>query len=575
MFKMFQNLRNHIPYVCTLIVLIFAQIICDLYLPTLMSSIINNGIMEENIPYILRFGGVMLFVSGFGIICAVIASFLSAHVSADLGSVLRSRVFRCVESLSLHEFDNFGASTLTTRTTNDIIQIQTFTILMLNMMLRAPLTAVGGIILAYRQDKGLTVIFAMAFPVLVALIAIVMGTAMPAFKHVQTKLDKVNLVMAENLKGILVIRAFNRIDHENRRFDYANSDLTATYIKANQIMSFLLPGFMLAINAIVLFILWFGSIRVNTGEMNIGALTAFLQYAVLIFSNFVMFSIMFVFLPRAQTAAQRVSEVLETRQEILEPVIAKTEENLKGVVEFRNVTFRYPGAEQPAISGISFLARPGETTAIIGGTGSGKSTLVDLIPRFYDVSEGKILLDEINVKDMAQKELRVKIGFVPQTAVLFTGTIADNLRYGRKRATNEELEYAAKTAQAADFIAETENGYDTMLSEGGGNLSGGQKQRLSIARALVRHPEIYIFDDSFSALDFKTDAALRAALQKETENATVFIVAQRVGTVMNADRIIVLDNGAVAGMGTHEELIKSCGIYQDIVSSQFSEEEMV
>ncbi|OBR94169.1 putative ABC transporter ATP-binding protein [Clostridium ragsdalei P11] len=575
MFKMFQNLRNHIPYVCTLIVLIFAQIICDLYLPTLMSSIINNGIMEENIPYILRFGGVMLFVSGFGIICAVIASFLSAHVSADLGSVLRSRVFRCVESLSLHEFDNFGASTLTTRTTNDIIQIQTFTILMLNMMLRAPLTAVGGIILAYRQDKGLTVIFAMAFPVLVALIAIVMGTAMPAFKHVQTKLDKVNLVMAENLKGILVIRAFNRIDHENRRFDYANSDLTATYIKANQIMSFLLPGFMLAINAIVLFILWFGSIRVNTGEMNIGALTAFLQYAVLIFSNFVMFSIMFVFLPRAQTAAQRVSEVLETRQEILEPVIAKIEENLKGVVEFRNVTFRYPGAEQPAISGISFLARPGETTAIIGGTGSGKSTLVGLIPRFYDVSEGKILLDEINVKDMAQKELRVKIGFVPQTAVLFTGTIADNLRYGRKRATNEELEYAAKTAQAADFIAETENGYDTMLSEGGGNLSGGQKQRLSIARALVRHPEIYIFDDSFSALDFKTDAALRAALQKETENATVFIVAQRVGTVMNADRIIVLDNGAVAGMGTHEELIKSCGIYQDIVSSQFSEEEMV
>lgn len=530
--------------------------------------------MEENVPYILHYGSVMLLAAGIGIICGVIASFLSARISADLGSILRSRVFQRVESFSMHEFDRFGASTLTTRTTNDIIQIQTFTILMLNMMLRAPLTAVGGIILAYRQDKGLTVIFAVALPVLAAFIVLVMLPATPVFKRVQAKVDRVNLVTDENLTGIRVIRAFNRIGYEKRRFDHANFDLTTTYIKAYRIMSFITPGCMLGINAIVLCILWFGSIRVNSGEMNIGALTALLQYAALIFSNFVMFCVTFVYLPRAQAAAQRISEVLEIKPEILDPVSAKEVGHLKGVVEFRNVTFRYPGAEQPAVKGVSFLARPGETTAIIGGTGSGKSTLVELIPRFYDVSEGEILVDGINVKDTTQKELRAKIGFVPQTAVLFTGTIADNLRYGRKDATAGELERAAKTAQAADFITETKSSYDAMLSEGGRNLSGGQKQRLSIARALVRRPEIYIFDDSFSALDFKTDAALRAALQKETGNATIFIVAQRVGTVMDADRIIVLDNGAIVGMGTHEELAKSCGVYRDIVSSQFSKEEM-
>lgn len=574
MIKIFQNLRNHIPQVCVLVALIFAQVLCDLYLPTLMASIINDGIMEKNVPYILCHGGVMLLVSGIGIICAVIASFLSARVSADFGSILRSRVFRCVEGFSMHEFDNFGASTLTTRTTNDIIQIQTAMIIMLNMMLRAPLTVVGGILLAYRQDKVLTLIFAVALPVSVALIALVMGKAMPVFKRIQAKLDQVNLVMDENLTGIRVIRAFNRAEHENRRFDHANSDLTSTYIKANRIMAFLLPGFMLIINVIVLCILWFGTVRVSTGDMNIGALMAFLQYAVLIFSNFVMFAIMFVFLPRAQAASQRITEIFETKSEILDPASVKKADHLQGVVEFRNVTFRYPGAKQPAVSSISFLAKPGETTAIIGGTGSGKSTLVELILRFYDVSEGEILVDGVNVKDMTQKDLRAKIGFVPQTTVLFTGTIADNLRYGRKKATNEELERASETAQAAGFIAETENGYDAMLSEGGRNLSGGQKQRLSIARALVRGPEIYIFDDSFSALDFKTDAALRAALQKETKNATVFIVAQRVGTVMNADRIIVLNNGIIVGMGTHEELVKSCGVYQDIVSSQFSKEEM-
>ncbi len=574
MFKIFINLQHYILQVCALVVFIFTQVLCDLYLPALMSFIINNGIMKEDIPYILRSGGFMLLVAGGGISCSVIANFLCARISADLGSILRSRVFRCVENFSLNEFDRFGVSTLTTRTTNDIIQIQTFTVLMLGMMLRAPLTAVGGIILAWHQDKKLTLIFAAALPVLIILIALVMGSAMPVFKQVQAKIDSLNLILDENLTGIRVIRAFNRIDHEKQRFDSANVDLADACVKANRIMSFLLPGFMLAINVITLSILWFGSIRVGSGVMNLGALTAFLQYAVLIFSNFVMLSITFVFFPRAQAAGQRISQVLETKPEILDSVSSHTADRQNGKVEFRNVTFYYPGTGQPAVRDISFRLRTGETTAIIGGTGSGKSTLVNLIPRFYDVSAGEILVDGINVKDIGQKELRAKIGFVPQEAVLFTGTIADNLRYGRSNATVRELEHAVSTAQLADYITESENSYDTVLTEGGRNLSGGQKQRLSIARALVRQPEIYIFDDSFSALDFKTEAALRSALKKETGNAAVIIVAQRVSTIMKADQIIVLENGAVTGMGKHQELMESCRVYQDIAASQFAEEVM-
>ncbi|HCC00984.1 MAG TPA: multidrug ABC transporter ATP-binding protein [Ruminococcaceae bacterium] len=574
MLKVYRNLKGYIPHICAIVVLIFIQVLTDLYLPTLMSDIVNTGIMKNDVSFIIHEGGLMLGVAGIGIACAILASLIGSRVSIGLGSILRSKIFRQIERFSLREFDQFGSSTLVTRTTNDIVQIQTVTVLIINMMLRAPLTAIGGIILAYRQDSSLTLIFAVALPALVIVVALIMTRAIPLFKKVQGKLDKINLVLRENLTGIRVIRAFNRINHEEKRFDTASNDLTSTYIRVNQIMAFLMPVLMLLMNAMQIAIIWFGSTRVDTGSLNIGALSAFIQYASLILINFIMMSMMFIFIPRAQAAAERVTEVLEVKPDIVDPESPQKSVTGNGYLEFRNVSFRYNGAERSALTGVSFLAKPGETTAIIGSTGSGKSTLANLIPRFYDVENGEILIDGVDIRKMTQENLRSRIGFVPQKAILFTGTIKDNMRYGRENATDEEIIHAAQVAQASDFVGEMKNGYDTLLSEGGLNLSGGQKQRLSIARALVRRPEIYVFDDSFSALDFKTDAKLRAALSNETENSTVLIVAQRVGTVMSADRIIVLDEGTVAGIGKHEELMKTCEVYREIVSSQLSEEEL-
>jgi ATP-binding cassette subfamily B protein len=539
-----------------------------------MSDIVNNGIMSENVSYILKTGGFMLLIAGGGVICALIASFFGSKAAMGLGRILRSKIFHRVESFSLHEFDKFGSSTLITRTTNDIIQIQTVTILILNMMIRAPFMAVGGIVLAYNKDRGLTVIIAIALPVIAAVIGIVAWKGMPLFKAVQVKLDRINLVVRENLTGIRVIRAFNRIDFEKERFDDASKDLTNTYIKVNRIMALMMPLMMLIMNLVTLSILWFGSIRIDSGYTNLGNLFAFMQYAMQIMFSLLMLTMMFIMVPRAQAAAERITEVLETKPEIIDSTEITHANDEKGYVEFRNVTFSYHGAEEPAISNISFSAKPGETTAIIGGTGSGKSTLLNLIPRFYDIESGEVLVDGVNVNKMSQEELRNKIGLVPQKAILFTGTISENLKYGKSDASEGEISHCAKVAQATDFILNMKEGFETMLSEGGLNLSGGQKQRLSIARALLRKPEIYIFDDSFSALDFKTDARLRAALKKETSEATVIIVAQRVGTVMNADRIIVLDDGKIAGIGTHKELLQSCEVYKEIVSSQLSEEEL-
>jgi ATP-binding cassette, subfamily B, multidrug efflux pump len=436
------------------------------------------------------------------------------------------------------------------------------------------LTCVGGIIQAYRQDSTLTLILAVALPVLVIIIYLVTSKVLPLFRQVQNKLDKLNLILRENLTGIRVIRAFNKTSYEKARFDDANLDLTNTYIHVNRIMAFLMPMMMLIMNLVTVCVIWFGSKRIDTGEMNIGALMAFIQYAMQIMFSLLMFVMMFIMIPRAQAAADRINAVLETEPEIIDPPAPQSTKQEKGYVEFQNVTFSYPGAEQPALRNISFSVKPGETTAIIGGTGSGKTTLVNLIPRFYDVDEGRILVDGVDVKSMTQKELRKKIGFVPQKARLFTGTIKENLLYGKENATDDDIRHAAEVAQASEFISQMPDGYDSLLAEGGQNLSGGQKQRLSIARALVRRPEIYVFDDSFSALDFKTDAKLRAALKKDTQNSTVIIVAQRVGTVMDADRIIVLDEGEVAGIGTHKELLKNCSVYREIVASQLSEEEL-
>ncbi len=419
----------------------------------------------------------------------------------------------------------------------------------------------------------MTIILAVALPVVAAVIALVAWKGIPLFQTVQAKLDRVNLVLREKLTGIRVIRAFDRLEHEAKRFDTASRDLTDTYIKVNRIIAVMIPAMLLIMNGVTLSMLWLGAIRIDEGSLNIGNLVAFMQYAMQILFSFLMFSTMFILIPRAQAAADRYNKVMEATPQIADPKnpLHAVE---AGYVEFRNVTFRYHGAELPAVNHISFSAKPGETTAIIGGTGSGKSTIVNLIPRFYDPEEGEVLVDGVDASRLTQEELRAKIGFVPQKAVLFTGTIAENLRLGNPAATDEEIAHAAEVAQAADFIDAMKDGYHTVLAEGGSNLSGGQKQRLSIARALVRRPEIYVFDDSFSALDFKTDAKLRAALKKETAQSTVIIVAQRVGTVMDADRIIVLDEGHIAGIGTHKELLERCEVYREIVSSQLSKEEL-
>lgn len=574
MLKIYKNLKPYAASVTAIIVLVFMQVMSDLYLPTLMSDIVNNGIMKEDVSYILSCGGLMLLVAAGGVACAVLSSFLGSRTAMSLGRILRSKTFSRVESFSLSEFDHFGASTLITRTTNDIIQIQMTTILIINMMIRAPLMAIGGSILAISKDPGMTVVLAVALPVLAIIIFVIAKLGTPLFRSIQSKIDRINLVMRENLTGMRVIRAFDRADYEKKRFDLANHDLTDTYIRVNRIVAFMVPTMMLVMNLVTLSIIWFGSIRIGDGSTNLGNLLAFMQYAMQILFSLLMFAAMFIMIPRAQAAADRINEVLETQPIIVDPEHSVSAGNIKGHVEFKDVAFSYPGAEQPVIEGVSFTARPGETTAIIGGTGSGKSTVINLIPRFYDVTSGELLVDGVDVRNMTQSELRAKIGYVPQKAMLFTGTIKDNLRYGREDASDDDIKRACVTAQADDFISGFSDGYDTVLSEGGLNLSGGQKQRLSIARALVRRAEIYVFDDSFSALDFKTDANLRSALRQETADSTVIIVAQRVGTVMNADRIIVLDEGRVAGIGTHEQLMDTCEVYREIVSSQLSEEEL-
>lgn len=574
MLRLYRFLKPFTPMVIGVLLLVAIQSIGDLYLPTLMGDIINDGVMQGDTHKILQIGGIMLLVAGIGAICSIFASLLSAKTAIGLGTILRSKIFRRVESFSLHEFDKFGNATLITRTTNDINQIQMVTVMIMRMMISAPIMAVGGIILAMRRDKPLTLVLAVALPLLALFVGFIASKMMPLFKLVQVKIDKINLVLREKLTGIRVIRAFNTVEKERKRFDDANLDLTNNYIRVNKIMAFMMPTIMLIMNMTTLAILWFGGIRISNGDMDLGALSSFSQYAMQIMFSMLMLAMMFIMVPRSQAAAVRINEVLDTVPEIIDAKITNDKFEGKGYVEFKNVTFSYQGAEEPALKDISFAAKPGEITAIIGSTGSGKSTLINLIPRFYDIDSGNILVDGVDVKEISQENLRAKIGLVPQKAILFSGTIAENIRFGSESATDDEIQHAAEVAQAADFIAAMDGGYEHEIAQGGTNVSGGQKQRLSIARALARKPEIYIFDDSFSALDFKTDAKLRAALKKETQESTVIIVAQRVGTVMDANRIIVLDEGKIVGMGTHKELLRTCEVYREIVSSQLSEEEI-
>jgi len=574
MLKLYRFLKPYTAMVIGVLIFVFLQTIGDLYLPSLMSDIINDGVMQGDTKKIMEIGGLMLLVAGGGGICAIIASFLSARTAVGLGTILRDKVFRRVESYSLHEFDLIGTATLITRTTNDINQIQMVTVMIMRMMISAPMMAVGGIIMALQEDKELTLVLAVAIPVLGVVIALIASRMIPLFKLVQVKIDKINLVLREKLTGIRVIRAFNTVEHEMKRFDQANADLTNNYIKVNRIMAFMMPAIMLVMNLTSLTVLWFGGIRISNGSMDLGALAAFTQYAMQIMFSMLMLAMMFIMVPRAQAAAVRINEVLDTVPEIADAKETKDRYTAKGYVEFKDVTFSYHGAEEPALKNISFKAGPGEVTAVIGSTGSGKSTLINLIPRFYDVNSGSILIDGVDVREMSQESLRAKIGYVPQKAVLFSGSIVDNIRFGNDLAGEEEIKHAAEVAQAMEFIENLDGGFDHHIAQGGTNISGGQKQRLSIARALVKKPEVYIFDDSFSALDFKTDARLRAALKKEIYNATIIMVAQRVGTVMDADRIIVLDKGRIAGMGTHRELLKTSQVYREIVLSQLSEEEL-
>ena len=574
MLKLYRFLKPYSVMVIGVLVFIFLQTLGDLYLPTLMSDIINDGVMQGDTNKILHIGGLMLLVAAGGAVCAVISSYLSSKTAVGLGTILRSKIFRRVESFSLHEFDKIGTATLITRTTNDINQVQMVTVMIMRMMISAPMMAIGGVIMALQEDRELTLVLAVAIPVLGGVIALIASRMIPLFRLVQKKIDKINLVLREKLTGIRVIRAFNTVEREMKRFDEANVDLTDNYIKVNRIMAFMMPAIMVVMNLTSISILWFGGIRISNNSMDLGALAAFTQYAMQIMFSLLMLAMMFIMVPRAQAAAVRINEVIDTVPEITDSEETKNTFTGRGFVEFKDVTFSYHGAEEPALRNISFSAHPGEVTAIIGSTGSGKSTLINLIPRFYDVVGGSVLIDGVDVRSITQEALRAKIGYVPQKAVLFSGSITENIKVGNDTAAEEEIRHAAEIAQAAGFISEMDGGYDHIIAQGGTNISGGQKQRLSIARALVRKPEVYIFDDSFSALDYKTDAKLRGALRKEIAEATVIIVAQRVGTVMDADRIIVLDEGRIAGMGTHKELLDTCEVYREIVTSQLSEEEI-
>lgn len=574
MIRLFRNLMPGRLAVVGILAFVFLQSLSSLYLPTLMADIVDSGVRNKDTGYILRIGGLMLLVAAGGMACSITASFLSARTSAAFGKAIRGAVFARVQRFSLREFDTHGTATLITRTTNDVTQVQTVTMFILRLMSMAPMMAIGGLIMAISVDRPLSLVLAVSVPVLVVAILLIARSTIPLFRLMQGKLDALGRVLREALTGIRVVRAFNRTAYESERFEAANWDLTENAIRVNRLMALLMPLLLLIMNLTTVAIIWFGAIRIDSGGMQVGSLIAFIQYAMQIMFSLLMVSMLFAMVPRAAASATRINEVLDTVPQIVDPSEPRHPGDLCGVVAFEHVTFHYPGAEQPALCDISFAVQPGELTAIIGGTGSGKSTLVHLIMRFYDVDAGRILVDGVDIREMAQRDLRGRIGFVPQKAVLFSGTVESNIRFGKSDAVAAEVERAAAIAQASEFISGMADGFESRIAQGGMNVSGGQKQRLSIARALVRGPEIYIFDDSFSALDFKTDARLRAALKQETADATVLLVAQRVATVMNADRIIVLDEGRVAGIGTHRALMRDCAVYREIVSSQLAVEEI-
>ena len=545
----------------------------ELYLPTLMADVVDVGIVNSDITYILKTGVWMVACSLLAILMTIAKAFFASKAALAFGRDIRRELFVKVEHYSMDEFGKVGSSSLITRTTNDVKQIQDVLNMMLSLMTRAPLMLMGGIVLAVYRDAKLSLIFVAALPILAGLIFLITRKAVPLFGVLQKKTDRLNLVLREGLTGVRVIRAFNRVDDEKERFRQANQEFRDTGIAVNRIMAFLFPVMMIMMNFTNIAIVWFGGIRIDQGSLQVGNLMAFLQYASMILIALIMLAMTFVMIPRAQASASRINEVLMSNPNMTDSTRPAENTGLHGYVEFQDVTFRYAGAEKPVLENISFQAKPGETTAIIGSTGAGKTTILQLIPRFFDVEKGAVLVNGIDIRKIPQKDLREKIGYVPQKASLFSGTIKENIRFGKEDATDEEVLEALETAQASEFVNDKENGIDSNIEQAGANLSGGQKQRLSIARALVRKPEIYLFDDSFSALDYKTDQKLRKALQETTADAAVIIVAQRVSTITEADQIIVLNEGKIAGIGTHQQLLAENSIYQEIVASQQSEEE--
>lgn len=575
MLKLFKHLKPYIWLIIPLVILTYLQVMANLQLPDYMAKIINDGIIGESMDAIYRNGGIMLLVTLGGGIAAVGVGFLATRVATSFARDIRRKVFEKVESFSIAEFNSLSTASLITRSTNDIQQIQMVTLMILRMVLMAPFMAIGALQNAIQNAPELSWIIAMAVGALFVIIVVLFTTALPKFKILQKMVDTLNLVTRENLTGLRVIRAFNKEKTEEKKFDEANADLMKLNLFVNRLMIILQPFMMLLMNIALVAIVWFGAQLVSDNSIEIGNMMAFMQYATQVIMSFLMISIIFIMIPRASVSAKRVNEVLNTTATIRDPKNPKKPaRNGHGRIEFRDVTFTYPDADSPVLSGINFTAEPGQTTAFIGSTGSGKTTLIGLIPRFYDVTAGQVLIDNVDVRDMRLRDLSGQIGYVPQKGVLFSGTVKSNVTYGNKRASTKEIDTAIKVAQASDFVKKLEGGLQSNISQGGTNVSGGQKQRLSIARALAVKPKVYIFDDSFSALDFKTDAKLRKALQKETAGKTVLIVGQRISTIMNADKIIVMDEGKIVGQGTHDELMKHNVVYQEIAHSQLSDEEL-
>ncbi|MFE7588893.1 ABC transporter ATP-binding protein [Kitasatospora sp. NPDC057512] len=566
-------LRPYSRPITLLVLLQLVSTLAALYLPTLNADIIDNGVVKGDTGYILRVGGVMIAVTVLQALCSIGAVYYGARTAMAFGRDVRAAVFDRVQSFSAREVGQFGAPSLITRTTNDVQQVQMLALMSFTLMVAAPIMCVGGIIMALNQDVPLSGLLLAVIPALGVVVVLLVRALRPRFRSMQVRIDTVNRVLREQITGIRVIRAFVKDDQEQARFAGANEDLTQVSGQVGRLMSVMFPAVMLVVNVSSVAVLWFGAHRIDSGAMQIGALTAFLSYLMQILMSVMMATFMFMMVPRAEVCAERIQEVLGTDSSVVPPATPVTEVPHRGNLELRGVDFRYPGAEASVLRGIDLTAGPGQTTAIIGSTGSGKSTLLGLVPRLFDVTSGRVLLDGVDVRELAPAAIAESVGIVPQKPYLFSGTIASNLRYGRPDATDEELWHALDIAQAKEFVEKLPEGLDAPIAQGGGNVSGGQRQRLAIARTLVRRPSVYLFDDSFSALDYATDARLRKALARETSDATVLIVAQRVSTIRDADRIIVLDEGAVVGSGTHHELMADNPTYREIVLSQLTEQE--